>query len=549
MIASRDGEAVAVHRARNAANSALRYAMDPMEQYKLQTAIEDAGLDLGAIYHSHTRSDPDPVGDRHQPRQARRHRRARVPGHAVPDRRRQGPRGRPAPVVDRRQQRRAGRAPGDGVTGALVCPSCAARARGPRALLRGLRAAARPRRRGSEEPPKSELAIRARKVRPGYAEGPLVRAAWARNQAEAELDPGAAAGGGHPVARAPLGRLRRARLPRRRPARHPRRRPPASTPRARSSATAQTPRGCPPQRHPPWVRALAMTLAMVVFAVVRGRRRGAVLRLDCDSRAVGASARRSSVCRIERGNAISSARSGPSGCGPRASVTHGAVALLAREQVEDRAAEQQRVGARRRERRRRPLAQPARDRRADVARLPGEPLRGALDEPRPARPAGEPRRARPAAAAPGGRRRRSGARAARSGRASASPASPRRSRRGARAAAGRGRAARAGRPSRRRSAAPRARSAGARAAATAGRRRAGRSRSAGRPRAPRAASRSAPPAACGRTRAARARAPRPPRRARRGAPRTCRRRVDPGHAALTLAVSAEGGWGISFACW
>ena len=60
MIASRDGEAVAVHRARNAANSALKYVMDPKEQYDLQTAIDDAGLDLGAIYHSHTRSDPVP---------------------------------------------------------------------------------------------------------------------------------------------------------------------------------------------------------------------------------------------------------------------------------------------------------------------------------------------------------------------------------------------------------------------------------------------------------------------------------------------------------
>jgi proteasome lid subunit RPN8/RPN11 len=51
---------VGVHRARNAANSALRYVMDPVEQYKLVTAIEDEGLDLGAIYHSHTRSDPVP---------------------------------------------------------------------------------------------------------------------------------------------------------------------------------------------------------------------------------------------------------------------------------------------------------------------------------------------------------------------------------------------------------------------------------------------------------------------------------------------------------
>jgi [CysO sulfur-carrier protein]-S-L-cysteine hydrolase len=60
MIASRDGEAVAVHRARNTAASALRYEMDGMEQYKIQSAIEDAGHELGAIYHSHTRTPPFP---------------------------------------------------------------------------------------------------------------------------------------------------------------------------------------------------------------------------------------------------------------------------------------------------------------------------------------------------------------------------------------------------------------------------------------------------------------------------------------------------------
>src|SRR4051812_37646710 len=60
MIAARDGAAVALHPARNAAKSPLRYEMDGMEQYKIQTAIEDAGLDLGAIYHSHTRSAPEP---------------------------------------------------------------------------------------------------------------------------------------------------------------------------------------------------------------------------------------------------------------------------------------------------------------------------------------------------------------------------------------------------------------------------------------------------------------------------------------------------------
>jgi [CysO sulfur-carrier protein]-S-L-cysteine hydrolase len=60
MIASRNGEAVRVHRARNAAASPLRYELDGMEQYRIQTAIEDDELDLGAIYHSHTRSAPYP---------------------------------------------------------------------------------------------------------------------------------------------------------------------------------------------------------------------------------------------------------------------------------------------------------------------------------------------------------------------------------------------------------------------------------------------------------------------------------------------------------
>jgi [CysO sulfur-carrier protein]-S-L-cysteine hydrolase len=60
MIAASDGEAVAVHRARNTAASPFRYEMDGMEQYRIQTAIEDAGLELGAIYHSHTRSAPEP---------------------------------------------------------------------------------------------------------------------------------------------------------------------------------------------------------------------------------------------------------------------------------------------------------------------------------------------------------------------------------------------------------------------------------------------------------------------------------------------------------
>jgi proteasome lid subunit RPN8/RPN11 len=60
MIASRDGAAVRVYRATNAAASPLRYEIDGAEQYRIQMEIEDADLDLGAIYHSHTRTEPYP---------------------------------------------------------------------------------------------------------------------------------------------------------------------------------------------------------------------------------------------------------------------------------------------------------------------------------------------------------------------------------------------------------------------------------------------------------------------------------------------------------
>ena len=61
MIASRDGEAVAVHRARNVAENPVKlYVMESREQYRIQNEIEEAGLDLGAIYHSHPASEPVP---------------------------------------------------------------------------------------------------------------------------------------------------------------------------------------------------------------------------------------------------------------------------------------------------------------------------------------------------------------------------------------------------------------------------------------------------------------------------------------------------------
>jgi proteasome lid subunit RPN8/RPN11 len=56
MIGGRDGEATRVVRVENAAASPLRYEMDPQGQYDALKAIEEAGEDLVAIYHSHTRS-------------------------------------------------------------------------------------------------------------------------------------------------------------------------------------------------------------------------------------------------------------------------------------------------------------------------------------------------------------------------------------------------------------------------------------------------------------------------------------------------------------
>jgi proteasome lid subunit RPN8/RPN11 len=60
VVASRNGEAVEVRRARNAEASPLRFSIDSIEQLRLTNDIEDAGLQIGAIYHSHTRTEPRP---------------------------------------------------------------------------------------------------------------------------------------------------------------------------------------------------------------------------------------------------------------------------------------------------------------------------------------------------------------------------------------------------------------------------------------------------------------------------------------------------------
>jgi [CysO sulfur-carrier protein]-S-L-cysteine hydrolase len=60
VITTRDGVAQRVITATNAAASPLRYELDPRELLRIHEAIDGSGDDLGAIYHSHTRSDPLP---------------------------------------------------------------------------------------------------------------------------------------------------------------------------------------------------------------------------------------------------------------------------------------------------------------------------------------------------------------------------------------------------------------------------------------------------------------------------------------------------------
>ena len=60
MVAARDGDAVRVYRTTNVEASPFRFVIDGAEQLRVYNEIESDGLDLGAIYHSHTRTEPHP---------------------------------------------------------------------------------------------------------------------------------------------------------------------------------------------------------------------------------------------------------------------------------------------------------------------------------------------------------------------------------------------------------------------------------------------------------------------------------------------------------
>jgi proteasome lid subunit RPN8/RPN11 len=61
IIASRDGVATQVYRARNALSTPqYGYWIDAQDLFRIVAEIEDRGLDMGAIYHSHPKTEPVP---------------------------------------------------------------------------------------------------------------------------------------------------------------------------------------------------------------------------------------------------------------------------------------------------------------------------------------------------------------------------------------------------------------------------------------------------------------------------------------------------------
>ena len=60
LVGSSNGDAQRIYRAANAERSPVKYVVDPRDQIRIQNDIDDQGWELGAIYHSHTRTEPFP---------------------------------------------------------------------------------------------------------------------------------------------------------------------------------------------------------------------------------------------------------------------------------------------------------------------------------------------------------------------------------------------------------------------------------------------------------------------------------------------------------
>jgi proteasome lid subunit RPN8/RPN11 len=60
LIAGKEGVPFRVYPMRNADESRVTYRFDPMDQYRVMNELEDEGLDIYAIYHSHTHTEAFP---------------------------------------------------------------------------------------------------------------------------------------------------------------------------------------------------------------------------------------------------------------------------------------------------------------------------------------------------------------------------------------------------------------------------------------------------------------------------------------------------------
>ena len=60
MLGGSNGRATTLYRAANAEASPLRYNIDAKDLFRIMSTIEDAGEELTAIYHSHTKSPAQP---------------------------------------------------------------------------------------------------------------------------------------------------------------------------------------------------------------------------------------------------------------------------------------------------------------------------------------------------------------------------------------------------------------------------------------------------------------------------------------------------------
>lgn len=60
LLAAREGEIVAVHRAANAEASPYRFSIDAKEQLRIQREMDEAGTEWAGFYHSHTGSPAVP---------------------------------------------------------------------------------------------------------------------------------------------------------------------------------------------------------------------------------------------------------------------------------------------------------------------------------------------------------------------------------------------------------------------------------------------------------------------------------------------------------